>query len=126
MADQEDNISNTSPESLLTSPSAKFIAEAEQLVAFGRAFVQGYVLLRKTARAGALCPQAANGQGFTADEIEKLPHERLQRLLKELVLTKLADNYLNFLIDMLALVLRTKPEILRSGDQERVDFILQF
>ena len=83
MADQEEMSGNTSPLLLLTSPSARFIVEAEQVVAFGRAFVQGYWLLLKTARSGALGPQGVVGQECMADDIEKLPHERFQRLLRD-------------------------------------------
>jgi hypothetical protein len=82
--------------------------------------------LRKTARSGALGPWGIPEQGFTADEKEKIPHERFQSVLSELVPTRQVDTYLSFWNDILALVTRTKPETLRSGGQERVDIILQF
>jgi hypothetical protein len=47
-------------------------------------------------------------------------------LLQELILTRTVDNFLCFISDLLALIYKAKPEMLRSSEQERVDFVLQF
>ncbi|MDQ3686595.1 MAG: hypothetical protein M3430_13505 [Acidobacteriota bacterium] len=46
-------------------------------------------------------------------------------LMAELVLCRSIDNYLVYLSQLLALIFRTKPETLKSGEQERLDFILK-
>ena len=47
-------------------------------------------------------------------------------LLLELVLTRTVDNFLCFVSDLLALIYKSKPEMLRSSESEKLDFILQF
>lgn len=47
-------------------------------------------------------------------------------LLLELVLTRTVDNFLCFLSDLIALIYKAKPEMLRSSESEKLDFILQF
>lgn len=42
----------------------------------------------------------------------------------EMALTRAADNYLTYLSELLALVFKTRPETLRSGEQVRLDFVL--
>lgn len=49
-----------------------------------------------------------------------------EMMLHELILTRTVDNFLCFISDLLALIYKTKPEMLRSSEQERVDFILRF
>lgn len=45
-------------------------------------------------------------------------------LVFEMTLTRVVDNYLAFVAELLALIFRTRPEALRSGEQVRVDFVL--
>lgn len=49
-----------------------------------------------------------------------------QPLMAKLILCRIVDNFLVYMKDLLALIFRTKPETLKSGEQERVDFILQY
>lgn len=46
------------------------------------------------------------------------------RLLTEMALCRVVDNFLTYLTDVLSLILASRPEILRSGDQVRLDFVL--
>src|SRR5713226_8225059 len=60
----------------------------------------------------------------SADEIEGALLSYLP-LLYEMLLCRAVDSYINYLAGLLALIFRTRPETLRSGAQERLDFILQ-
>ena len=53
--------------------------------------------------------------------------ERLSRyagFLSETVLTRSVDNFLSYVSELLAAAFRTRPEILRSNEEVRVDFVL--
>ena len=47
-------------------------------------------------------------------------------LIGEIVLCRFVDSFLKYLIDLLALVFKNKPETMKSGQQETLEFILQF
>jgi hypothetical protein len=46
-------------------------------------------------------------------------------LMDEVVLTKTVDNFLTYISDLLATIYKNNPAMLRSAEQERLDFILQ-
>lgn len=46
--------------------------------------------------------------------------------LSEVVLCRSVDNFLTYIADALLLVFTQRPEALRSGEQVRVDFVLQY
>lgn len=46
-------------------------------------------------------------------------------LLAEMVMLRMADNYLTYLSELLTTVFLTRPEMLKSGEQVRIDFVLQ-
>ena len=48
------------------------------------------------------------------------------RMLEELTITRTVDNYLSYISDLLALIYKSKPEMLKSEEEERLDFILSF
>jgi hypothetical protein len=50
---------------------------------------------------------------------------RYTRLIVELVVTRVADNYLTYLAELLALIFTTRPETLKSNETVRVDEILK-
>lgn len=52
--------------------------------------------------------------------------QRHDPVFTELLLCRCVDNFLLYLAELLREIFRTRPEILRSGDQERLDFILQY
>jgi len=59
------------------------------------------------------------------------PDERLrfsthEPLLQEMVVVRFVDNFLCYLGELLALIFGTRPETLRSSEQERIDFVLQY
>lgn len=58
------------------------------------------------------------------ESLEEL--ERHEELLAEIVLCRVVDNFLNFIIDLISLIYKEKPEMLRSSEQEKIEFILQF
>jgi hypothetical protein len=47
-----------------------------------------------------------------------------QQLLLQMVLSRMVDNYLVYIADLLALIFRTKPETLRSSEKVRLDTVL--
>lgn len=46
-------------------------------------------------------------------------------LLNQMVFCRVVDNYMTYLSELLALIFQSRPETLRSSEQERLDFILQ-
>ncbi|RRQ22224.1 hypothetical protein D6C00_09850 [Thiohalobacter thiocyanaticus] len=51
---------------------------------------------------------------------------RHESLMREVVLTRTIDNLLCYVSDLLGLVFKFRPEMMKSGEQERLDFILRF
>jgi hypothetical protein len=47
-------------------------------------------------------------------------------VLLEMVHCRSVDNFLTYVSELLTLVFRTRPETMRSGDSEKLDYILQF
>jgi len=47
-------------------------------------------------------------------------------LLAEVILCRTVDNYLCYVTELLALIYKARPETLRTSEQERLDFILQY
>lgn len=52
--------------------------------------------------------------------------DRHRECLAEIFLTKTAEFFLKYLADLLSLVFRTKPDTLKSGEHETLEFILGF
>jgi hypothetical protein len=66
--------------------------------------------------------QTYGERGF---EVQYRPdHHR--EFLAEILLTKTAEFFLKYLADLLSLVFRTKPQTLKSGEHETLEFILGF
>lgn len=49
-----------------------------------------------------------------------------RRLLGEVLLSRAVDSYLTYISELLSLIFRERPETLRSREQVRVDFVLDF
>jgi hypothetical protein len=49
-----------------------------------------------------------------------------ESVLAQMIFCRFTEAYLNYLTDLLALMFQARPELLRSGEQERLDFILQY
>ena len=47
-------------------------------------------------------------------------------MFHEVLLTRSVDNFLTYISDLITLIYKTKPETLRSGETEKLEFILQF
>jgi hypothetical protein len=60
------------------------------------------------------------------NEKESQSFDSYTPLLAEFILCRAVDGFLTYLSALLSLIFRTKPETLKSAEQERVDFILQF
>jgi hypothetical protein len=67
-----------------------------------------------------------------AELAQKAPGPVIQQLRKdaqaliEMVLTRLVDHFTTYLSEVLREALRARPEMLRSQEQVRVDYVLQF
>lgn len=53
-------------------------------------------------------------------------YEAHESLVQEMIVTRLVDNFLSYLSDLLALIYKTQPAMLKSSEQETLEFILQF
>lgn len=53
-------------------------------------------------------------------------YSRHAGLVTEMILVRVVDNFLAYISDILAVLYTSRPEMLRSAEQERLDFILQF
>jgi len=67
----------------------------------------------------------AQTYGEKAFEVQYLL-DRHRECLAEILLTKTAEFFLKYLADLLSLVFRTKPDTLKSGEHETLEFILGF
>lgn len=101
----------TAPVPSITAAAFGFIAEHSRLLDFDLFFTEGVLARLESILEGASPPTQS-----------PLVH---RSLLFELVLTRTADNFLCFISDLLALIYKTKPEMLRSSESEKLDFIFQ-
>lgn len=51
--------------------------------------------------------------------------QRFTHLIFEMLVTRAVDSYLTYVSDLLSTVFRARPEMLRSNEQVRVEFVLQ-
>lgn len=60
---------------------------------------------------------------------EPIMYDRLEQsheFFKQTLLTVLVDKFLNYITDLLTLIYIVRPEIMKSKEQERLDFILGY
>jgi hypothetical protein len=57
---------------------------------------------------------------------EIISAETYQHYFGQMVFARSVDNFITYLKDLLGEVINKKPEILKSGEQEKLDFILSF
>jgi hypothetical protein len=74
---------------------------------------------------------AALEEGQTEDDIQELIYrgyflEPHQRVVDEMLYCKIIDNWLAYISEVLALIYTARPEALKSSEQVRLDYILQF
>ena len=48
------------------------------------------------------------------------------RLITEMIISRLVDNYQTYLTEVIRAILRAKPEILRSSEQVKLEYVLNF
>jgi hypothetical protein len=63
------------------------------------------------------------------DELQKLNEEQpqhLQRISKSIMVSRHVDNYLAYLTELIALILRSRPETLRSSKTVLIEDVLKF
>lgn len=51
--------------------------------------------------------------------------QRFSQLVFEMLVTRAVDSYLTYISDLLSTVFRSRPEMLRSNEQVRIEFVLQ-
>ena len=93
-----------------TAPAMRFVDEHSRLLDFA-VFTAAAFVNRKS-------------DGDPAEWHDQ--QRRSEEMLQELILTRTVDNFLCFVSELLALIYKTKPQMLRSADQERIDYILDF
>lgn len=94
-----------------TAPAMAFVNEHSRLLDFALFATQAFL---DKANASIGVENSSDG----SDDNDEM--------LQELILTRTVDNFLCFLSDLLALIYKTKPQMLRSSEQERLDFVLNF
>jgi hypothetical protein len=97
----------------ITSAASAFVVEHSRLLDFDLFASKGMLEKLDAIRKSGVAPLVDS----------PLVHNSL---LLELVLTRTVDNFLCFLTDLLALIYKAKPEMLRSSENEKLDFVLQF
>lgn len=63
---------------------------------------------------------------FKASAKNILSSTSYESILAQMIFCRFAESYLTYLTDLLALMFQARPELLRSGETERLDFILQY
>jgi hypothetical protein len=100
----------------LTEAALRFASEHSRLLDFHVFFTEAAVeRLTQTAQ--------GNANELAAFQAELRDH---RSLLVEVVICRVADNFLSFVSDLLAMIYQFQPEMLKSSEQERIDFVLQF
>jgi hypothetical protein len=70
-----------------------------------------------------------NGHGDLRSQKEAVAQQQLEEnrpLFNQMLLSRSVDNFLTFLADLLFQVFKAKPQLLRSNEAEKLDFVLQF
>ena len=96
----------------MTSAAFAFVAEHSRLLDFDLDFSMGLIRELET-KLNRLAQASRDSNASKA-------------LLLELMLTRTVDNFLCFLSELLALIYRERPEMLRSSETEKLEFVLQF
>ena len=112
----------------MTLAGARFAVEHSRLLNFVVFFSEASVRRRHN-----LFEKGSQRQSQTPSEGDQIAGAREflleldshQELIHEVVLTRVVDNFLCFITDFLALTYKAKPEMLKSSEQERLDFIFQ-
>ncbi len=111
----------------LTVAGARFGVEHSYLLDFVVFFSEARVRALRN-----LVEKGASQEGSKAEDIATEAEGYLreldthQAIIQEVVLTRVVDNFLCFVTDLLALIYKAKPDMLKSSEQERLDFIFQY
>ena len=100
----------------LTDAALRFAAEHSRLLDFHLFY------------ASAVEHQFNSRDGKETNELKDLMAQLVSNtgLITEVVIGRVVDNFLCYITDLLALIYKQRPEMLRSSEQERIDFILQY
>jgi hypothetical protein len=113
----------------VTRAAFRFTSEERRIVDF-TVFVLNAHLVSLTSGLERVVKGAGASEGIAtpagAEPIEKQDMLPDQGFLEEMVLVRVVDSFLTYLSELLALIFEARPEMLRSSEQERLDFILQF
>lgn len=121
------NAAASPPTPRLTEPGLGYYIEMERVTDFLSAYDVGLTFSRN--RIDTVV--AAYEQSLKA---AKIPEERFRSrltrnydpLVVEMAHCRLVDAFLVYVTDLLALIYRTKPQVLMSDEQVKLDFILRF
>jgi hypothetical protein len=69
--------------------------------------------------------QAEYQEGLANERLIQGEYLQHRQIILEMTLVRAVDNFLTYLSEVLAAVFRIRPEMLRSGKQVRVDFVLE-
>ena len=100
----------------LTKAALRFASEHSRLLDFHVFFMEAVTdrLVEKS---------KGDANQLAAFQAELQDH---RSLLVEVVICRVADNFLSFISDLLAMIYQFQPDMLKSSEQERIDFILKF
>ena len=120
-----------------TSPYKAFLEEGLRLLSFQATVISGAMVIARLAEdISASRPEA----DVVAELVERLNLKSLGRLpdpnvvladphgqvLREMLAARYVDNFLGYVVELLALVFSMRPEMLKSGEHVKVDFVLSY
>ncbi|MBI3915804.1 MAG: hypothetical protein HY322_02205 [Betaproteobacteria bacterium] len=108
-------------EPLVTEAGERFFAEQMRLLEFYVFVVESQIVLFTDMGARSKNGKVQAADGYLVGEMDS--HNEL---VNEMLVCRVVDNVLTYVTELLALVYGAKPEMLRSSEQERVEFVLQF
>lgn len=119
----------------MTEPCARYVEAARELlgyISFAPSLVDHLDEARERSKPALRRYYEARGRTDDLRKLEDEPKETLQSrlaefgdLVFEMTLSRSVDNYLSYVSELLGLIFRTRPETLRSGEQVRLDFVLE-
>ncbi len=129
----------TEPQSdvVMTTAAAAYFREqlrVSQLWSFmlsGALALSGFIkIVRETSKTSSGAEERIREQ-FGLEVGQQLPDHDVKYgahrpLIAEVMLCRHVDNFLTYVVELLALIYERRPEMLRSGEQVSVDFVLQY
>lgn len=118
-----------------TVPAQSFFQDLKQLLELVRLVVENVddvksyrAVIERSAASKEQLLELLKTQGVPIEAYNNVVHglDPYRNLLAQMMLCRGVDNFLTYISELLTLIFRTRPEILKSSRQVKLDWILQY